>query len=60
LRTVTVFTPPKPSGDSWKPKLSADSRAQPLSVRNASPVAVTVVATACAASTRPTPPSVRL
>ena len=51
--------PPKPSHDSWKPKLSADSRAQPLSVRNASPVAVTDVATACAASTRPTPPSVR-
>src|SRR5690606_21532419 len=30
-----------------------------LSVRNASPVAVTVVPTACAVSTRPTPPSVR-
>ena len=55
---MTVLSPPKPSGDSWNPKLNADSRAQPLSVRNASPVAVTCVATACAASTRPTPPRV--
>ena len=60
LRTVTFFVPPIVELDSSKPKLSAASRTRPLSVRKLSPVAVTVVRTACAVSTRPTPPRVGL
>src|SRR5881398_2426055 len=53
------LTPLNPFDDSWKPKLSAASRGDEPCVLNESPVAVTCVATACAASTSPTPPRTR-
>ena len=54
---VRVRLPAKATSGSANPKLNAASRMWPLDVAKLSPVTVTWVATAWAASTNPRPPS---